>query len=91
MITAFDLAYKLDEGFNAFYIVEILKISEAMTMTLHLTQRKPPIYMCHSHIYSLLVDKYKIQKNSFFGALLSITNENEFNSFPRGKRIHFFE
>jgi hypothetical protein len=54
MITACDLAYKLDEGFNAFYLCETLQISVSIINTIHLTQRKPPIYMCHSHIYNIL-------------------------------------
>lgn len=43
MVTAFDLAYKLEDGFSPFYFCEVLKISESIVLTLNLTQKRPPI------------------------------------------------
>ena len=91
MITAFDLAYKLDEGFNAFYLCEVLTISEAITTTLNLTQKRPPIFMCHSQLYSILADYFKIQRNVLYGALLSIKSGEDFCCLPLQKRVLFFE
>jgi azurin len=72
MVTAFDISYRLDEGYNAFYLCEILKVCEAIILTLNLTQKKPPIVMSHSQIFSLLAEKYNISKDIMYGALLLI-------------------
>lgn len=75
MVTAFDLAYKLEDGFSPFYFCEALKISESIVLTLNLTQKRPPIYLSHSQIYGLLALKYKISVDILYSVLLSINED----------------
>lgn len=86
MVTAFDICYKLEEGFKPFYLCEALKISTAIVLTLNLTQKKPPIFMAHSLIYKLLAMKYHIPTDILYHVLLS-TNEDNFNCSSHAKKV----
>jgi hypothetical protein len=77
MVTAFDICYKLEEGFKPFYLCEMLKVSAAIVLTLNLTQKKPFIYMAHSMIYKLLAIKYKIPTDILYNVLLSTKEDKE--------------
>lgn len=89
MVTAYDITYKLDEGFNAFYLCEALKVSEAIILTLNLTQKKPPIFLSHSLIFRLIAIKFNIPTDTLYTALLAITDD-AFSCLSLAKRISYF-
>jgi hypothetical protein len=53
----------------------MLKISTLMIETMNLTQKTPPIYLCHSLIYKCLAIQHNISLVSIHKFLLSISDE----------------
>jgi hypothetical protein len=59
-VTAFDITYSTENGIIPFFLCEMLRISALMIETMNLTQKCPPIYLCHSLIYKCLAIQHNV-------------------------------
>lgn len=88
-VTAFDIAYSLEGGTQMHYFLcEALKISELMIETMNLTQKNPPIYLCHSFIYKCLALECSIANININKFLLS-TSDDKFRTMKNQSKMEY--
>ena len=64
----------------------MLKICQAMIETMDLTQKNPPIIMCHSLVFKVIANSYKINELNLYKFLLSTTDE-KFRAMKNSSKI----
>lgn len=73
-MTAFDICYSVADGTLPYFLSEMLKISLLMIETMDLTQRSPPIFLCHSLVFKCLALEYNVSIAQLHKFLLSTSD-----------------